>query len=191
MQTENPRVFISHAGEDNERFVFGFAEKLYANGIQAWVDRWEMLPGDSIIDRIFEEGIAQAMIVVVSEHSVDKPWVKAELNTGVVRRIDGLSRLIPVIVGDVDDTQLPESLRDTLWIRISDLDDYDAEFSQIIDAIYRRRKKFPLGERPEYLSDELRTVRDLSAADSLVLKLSCEAEIESGQRGATVNPESD
>ena len=39
MQTENPRVFISHAGEDNERFVFGFAEKLYANGIQAWVDR--------------------------------------------------------------------------------------------------------------------------------------------------------
>src|SRR5829696_6598835 len=124
MQTDNPRVFISHAGEDNERFVFGFAEKLYGDGIQAWVDRWEMLPGDSIIDRIFEEGIAQAqaMIVVISEHSVDKPWVRAELNTGVVRRIEGLSRLIPVVIGDVDDTLIPESLRDTLWIRISHLD---------------------------------------------------------------------
>ena len=192
MQTENPRVFISHAGEDNERFVFGFAEKLYAEGIEAWVDRWEMRPGDSIIDRIFEEGIAQAqaMIVVISEHSVDKPWVRAELNAGAVRRIEGLSHLIPVVIGEVDDAQIPESLRNVLWIRIANLDDYDAEFSQIVDAIYGHREKPPLGQRRAYLSDELETVRDLSAADSLILKLSCEAEIESGQKGAGVAPKS-
>lgn len=191
MQAENSKVFLCHASEDKERFVLDFAEKLYSEGIETWVDRWKMLPGDSIIDKIFEEGIAQAqaMIVVISEHSVDKRWVKAELNTGVVRKIDGLSRLIPIIIGNVDDSQIPESLRDTLWIRIRDLNDYDAEFSQIVDAVHGHLRRPPLGERPEYLSDDLLTVPDLSPADSLILKLSCEAEIESGQRGASVDVE--
>lgn len=39
----HPKVFISHASEDKVRFVLGFAEKLRAAGIDAWLDRWEML----------------------------------------------------------------------------------------------------------------------------------------------------
>jgi hypothetical protein len=64
----NPKVFISHASEDKERFVLDFAKKLFDKGIYAWVDKWEMLPGDSLVDKIFEEGIknAQAVIVVIS-----------------------------------------------------------------------------------------------------------------------------
>src|SRR5215210_1740424 len=117
MPPENPKVFISHAGEDKDRFVLDFARKLRSKGIDAWVDRWEMLPGDSIVDKIFEEGIAQAqaMVVVVSEYSVNKPWVREELNAGMVRKINGVSRLIPVVIGDVDDSQIPESLKTTLW----------------------------------------------------------------------------
>ena len=56
----NPKVFISHASEDKERFVMNFASKLRANGVDAWLDKWEMLPGDSLVDKIFEEGIKEA-----------------------------------------------------------------------------------------------------------------------------------
>ena len=56
----NPKVFISHAREDKERFVIDFASKLRANGVDAWLDKWEMLPGDSLVDKIFEEGIKEA-----------------------------------------------------------------------------------------------------------------------------------
>lgn len=37
-----------------------------------------MLPGDSLVDKIFEEGLkeAQAVIVVLSRISVEKPWVR-------------------------------------------------------------------------------------------------------------------
>ncbi len=134
MQPENPRVFISHASEDKDRFVLGFATKLYSRGIEAWVDRWEMLPGDSLIDKIFEEGIAnaQAMIVVVSEHSVNKPWVREELNAGMVRKINGVSKLIPVVIGNVDESQMPESLKATVWERVTDLSDYESEFETIV-----------------------------------------------------------
>ena len=37
------KVLVSHASEDKERFVLGFAERLRKNSIDAWVDTWEML----------------------------------------------------------------------------------------------------------------------------------------------------
>jgi hypothetical protein len=66
------KVFMSHASEDKERFVLPFARRLRARGLDVWVDRWEMLPGDSLVKKIFTEGIgeAEAVIVVLSKHSV-------------------------------------------------------------------------------------------------------------------------
>ena len=46
----NPKVFISHASEDKERFVLGFAAKLHIDGVDAWIDRWEIMSGDSLVD---------------------------------------------------------------------------------------------------------------------------------------------
>ena len=79
----NPKVFISHASEDKERLLRAFATKLRQEaGVDAWVDEWEIYPGDSLVQKIFEEGVkdAEAVIIVLSEHSVDKPWVREELS---------------------------------------------------------------------------------------------------------------
>jgi hypothetical protein len=53
--SEHPRVFLSHASEDKARFVVPFADGLRARGLDVWVDRWEMLPGDSLVAKIFVE----------------------------------------------------------------------------------------------------------------------------------------
>src|ERR1700750_1643014 len=94
----NPKVFVSHASEDKDRFVMNFAARLRAKGIDAWVDRWEMLPGDSLIEKIFEDGIknAQAVVVVLSNNSVNKPWVREELNAAFVKRINSGRKQIPI-----------------------------------------------------------------------------------------------
>lgn len=65
--TRPPKVFISHAAADKERFVIEFATRLRTNGVDAWVDQWEMNPGDSLVDKIFAEGLGgcQAMVVVL------------------------------------------------------------------------------------------------------------------------------
>src|ERR1043165_5720806 len=122
----NPKVFVSHASEDKERFVMGFATRLRGKGIDAWLDKWEILPGDSLIDKIFEEGIkdTQAVIVILSKNSVDKKWVREELNAAVVKKIEGISKLIPVVI---DDCQVPEALQSTVWVKIKDLNNYEAE----------------------------------------------------------------
>jgi hypothetical protein len=45
-----PKVFLSHASEDKERFVIRFATELRNNGVNVWLDKWEILLGDSLID---------------------------------------------------------------------------------------------------------------------------------------------
>src|ERR671939_1221098 len=145
----NPKVFVSHASEDKERFVLGFATKLRAKGIDAWLDKWEILPGDSLIDKLFEEGVknAQAVIVVVSKFSVNKPWVREELNAAMVRKINGMSKLIPVVI---DDCQVPEALQTTVWERVKDLNSYNGELESIVSAIFEHREKPPIGAPPAY-----------------------------------------
>jgi len=61
---EHPNVFVSHASEDKDRFVTAFATKLRASGINAWLDKWEIQPGDSLVDKVFEKGIRIAIILI-------------------------------------------------------------------------------------------------------------------------------
>jgi predicted transcriptional regulator len=173
----NPKVFISHASEDKERFVLNFATKLRAKGIDAWLDKWEILPGDSLIDKLFEEGIknAQAVIVVVSNFSVNKPWVREELNAAVVKKINNGSKLIPVVI---DDCEVPEALQSTVWVKIKDVHSYEAELESIVRAIYDHREKPPIGSPPTFVKTIIDLVPGLSKVDSLILKLACEEAIE-------------
>lgn len=173
----NPKVFISHASEDKERFVIGFASKLRQIGIDAWLDRWEMLPGDSLVDKIFEEGIrnASAVIVVLSRYSVEKPWVREELNAAVIKKIESGSKLIPVVI---DDCEVPEVLKSTVWERIADLANYEPSFVRIVDAIYGQSRKPPIGQQPLYVAHDLVPVAGLTATDTQILKASCELVID-------------
>jgi hypothetical protein len=191
MQPENPRVFVSHASEDKERFVLEFATRLRSKGVDAWVDRWEMLPGDSLVTKIFEEGIkdAQAMIVVISEHSIGKKWVRAELNAGVVNQIEQASRLIPVIIGNVNESEIPQSLKDTLWERITDLDNYDTEFQSIMRSIYGLREKPELGDPPAYTRMTIDTIPGLDDVDTLILKICCEAQLKQESLSDILKPQ--
>jgi hypothetical protein len=52
-----------------------------------WFDEWEILPGDSLEEKVFDEGLknADTMVIVLSGNSVDKPWVREELNAGRMR----------------------------------------------------------------------------------------------------------
>ena len=186
MSVKNPRVFISHASEDKERFVLDFGEKLRSKGVDAWIDKWEMHPGDSLVNKIFEEGIGQSdvVIIVLSENSIRKTWVIEELNAATIRRIEENVRIIPVIINDF--VSVPTSLNHLLRVRITDLNNYKDEFHEILNGIYNIDKKPPLGETPEYV--DFHTVSGLTAIDSVVLKTIGDISIENGPH-TTLVPE--
>lgn len=172
----SPKVFLSHASEDKNRFVLDFAEKLRSNGIDVWLDKWEMLPGDSLVDKIFEEGLknAEAIIIVLSNHSVNKPWVKEELNAGMMKKIGKGTKIIPVVI---DNCSVPESLKSTLWEHISDTKNYQENLARIVASIFGHIEKPPIGQPPLYTKSALSEIPGLTRIDNLVLKKSCESEL--------------
>lgn len=168
-----PKVFLSHASEDKTRFVNEFGSRLRENGVDAWLDKWEMLPGDSLVDKIFEEGLkaADTVIIVLSKHSVSKPWVREELNSSIVARLQKGTRIIPVVI---DECNVPEALRATLCESIPDVSNYQDSFDRILASIFGKSIKPKLGSPPDYASVVLRNIDGLEAVDNLILKMSCE-----------------
>lgn len=168
-EPKHPKVFVSHASEDKGRFVLDFARRLAGMGIEPWVDQWEMNPGDKLLDKIFNEGIskADAFIIVLSRYSVAKPWVREELDTALINRINKGTRLIPVVI---DSCPVPEALQATVWQKIEDLDNYDFEFDRIVSAIYGHYDKPALGKPPSYTQHAGPTVPGLTKVDVIVLE---------------------
>jgi hypothetical protein len=163
-----PKVFLSHAGEDKQRFVIPFATALRARGIDVWLDKWEILPGDSLVDKLFEEGLkeADAVLIVISATSVTKPWVRQELNTAIVNRITRQTKVIPVVL---DKTDVPEALQSLVWESILDLTSYSAQLDRIVAAVFEHREKPSLGQPPSYVSE--RRIPGLHQSDMQSLRL--------------------
>jgi hypothetical protein len=178
---KHPKVFINHGSEDKDRFVRAFATQLREKGVEAWVDEWEIYPGDSLMQKIYDAGIgaAQAVIIILSHNSVNKPWVKDELDISVIRKIEEGMRIIPVVL---DDCTIPTALRATLHVKIPDLNHFDAQLGSIVDTLYDRSKRPPLGPAPSYIQNPLMKIPGLSKFDSLLLKLAGDKAIENGHR---------
>jgi hypothetical protein len=182
----NPKVFISHASEDKERFVLEFAKKLRDDGIDAWLDIWEMLPGDSLIDKIFNEGLknAKAVIVVLSKFSINKKWVKEELNAAIIKKINSGSKLIPVLI---DDCEIPEPLKSTVWQTINNINNYDIEYNRIIYSILGHSSKPELGKLPKYTEIVADLLPGLSQIDNFIFTESCKIFLSTGKRKIPVD----
>jgi hypothetical protein len=172
-----PKVFLSHASEDKERFVLDFARQLRASGVDVWLDQWEMKPGDSLVDKIFEEGLkdARAVIIVLSSISVQKPWVREELNASVVNRISRGTKLIPVVIDECD---VPESLRSTVWQKVDSLDDYSQSLQRILSAIFDVSDKPAIGKPPARFAGAAPMIAGLTRIDDLVLREIARLQIE-------------
>jgi len=76
------KVFISYSSKDKE-FVKQLATDLrMREGIDAWLDQWEINPGDKIPEMI-EAGLSKAdfFILVLSPDSVNSQWIEYERQT--------------------------------------------------------------------------------------------------------------
>ncbi|MFZ3080268.1 MAG: toll/interleukin-1 receptor domain-containing protein, partial [Bellilinea sp.] len=134
MDTTQPTVIICHASEDKNSFVIPFTYKLAEYGVRSLVDEWELQQNDSIIEKIFTEGIknASAFLIILSNLSAHKLWVTEELRPGLIKRIAVHCKLVPVLI---ENAELPEVLNTAEWVKIRDLDNYDREIQQIVRII--------------------------------------------------------
>ena len=151
MTTEQkPTAFISHASADKERFVRPFAAVLReTHGVDAWVDEWEIQPGDKFAEKIHNAiADADAAVVVLSENSVDSKWVKDEINAALVHRVNKDVKLLPVVLDGLTDQRIPPALRAIQQVRV-DADDHKNAAEEINRAI----RGLPNVDKPPLASD--------------------------------------
>lgn len=163
-KSDNRKVFISYSHED-EDVVEGLAKDLLSHGQDVWLDRWEIAAGDSIISKIFEEGLSKAagILVVLSNASIQSKWVREELNLATVRRIEDLTRVIPVLV---DAVEVPAALRTLRWVDLRK--DYEAAVRSIVNALQGIQEKPPISDVPSYIAQLPDAVGELSQTASQV-----------------------
>ena len=103
------KVFLSYRSVDRDR-VRSVAEELRRNGIDAWWDVWEILPGDNFVAKI-NKGLEECDcgIVFLSNASLAGPWHQEEITILKSLFVDEKRPLIPVLLDP--DVKTPPILR--------------------------------------------------------------------------------
>jgi TIR domain len=181
------KAFLSHASDDKDRFVRAFAKRLMAHGVDVWLDEWEINPGDNPVRKIFDEGLAgcEIVILVMSAKSIQKPWVREELDAAFVKKVEGRAKLIPI---RLDGCDMPECLKTTRWESIDDLDNYDTEFQRILNALFGHYPKPPIGQPPPYAQQSVLPITGLNQVDSLLFEKGCQIAIDQGHSLINLEP---
>jgi len=108
-----PTAFVSYSHRD-QSFVDKVVAALKQTGVRVWIDRVDLLIGDSLVRRIgdaIRDG--DFVVAVISKHSVKSPWCDKELALAVTHGIRSKRvRVLPIRLGDV---QVPSFLEDTVW----------------------------------------------------------------------------
>ena len=130
------KVFLSYRSVDRQRVLI-VAEALRAAGIDAWLDTWEILPGDNFVARI-NQGLDECDcgVVFLSNESLAGAWHQEEITILKSLAVDEKRPLIPVLLDA--GVKVPPILR--VHSRIS-----AEQIPQLIAAIYGRTSKPGLG----------------------------------------------
>jgi hypothetical protein len=85
---QNWDVFICHSSNDKKSFVEPLSIELKKLGVRVWFDKFVLVPGDRLSEKI-AEGLAttRSGVLVISKSFIGKPWTRYELS-GLVNRSD-------------------------------------------------------------------------------------------------------
>ena len=94
----NPKAFCSHRSVDKP-IVMEVFRKLREAGIDAWVDEWEILPGQDFVTKI-NQGLKECDVglVFLSSASMDGKWQQAEISGLMAMMVNENKPLIPVLL---------------------------------------------------------------------------------------------
>lgn len=130
-------VFISYSSKDASE-ARRLARELTRHDVRTWIDEYEILPGDSITQKI-SEGIRQSdfVIVLLSRNSLSSDWVRFEIGKAFAKNREASSiRLIPV---RIDDSPIPEYLKDVRYVDLTA--NYDAGIDELTRVFHQEKPK--------------------------------------------------
>ena len=112
-----PAVFLSYARRDHA-LVQEVRKRLAARGIRLSWDKEMKQPGTLMQEIERELSVADVVVFFISPDSLKSLRVKQELQVALHRQVsgEGGAGIVPVILEDTDDADLPPLLRQYSWI---------------------------------------------------------------------------
>ena len=111
------KVFISHSSKDKP-FVRKLKRDLELNYIDSWLDEDELLPGDSLIEKL-DSALKNSthLMIILSPNSVKSDWVQFELENALKYiEEETLAKIIPIYYRKC---KIPEVLKPILNIDLT------------------------------------------------------------------------
>jgi hypothetical protein len=131
-------VFLSHSTADKPALEELAHRLRHKEGIQAWLDKWNLIPGASwqpAIEDALKE--CESCAVFVGPEGLG-PWQKEEMRVAINRRVcdsEQRFRVIPVLLPGAKRESLPALLVNTTWVEFrGSIDDSDA-FHRLVGGI--------------------------------------------------------
>jgi len=96
-EQKRPRVFLSHASEDDE-VVKTIIKFLHDNNIEVVNENRNIHEGDYIFEKLQEAlGDCTHFVPLLTPNSIEKPWVKMEINGAIQLKIRDQADFIPLV----------------------------------------------------------------------------------------------
>lgn len=152
------KVFISHSSKDKP-FVRKLKRDLELNYIESWLDEDELLPGDSLLEKLSSALKSSThLMIILSPNSVESDWVKYELENALKYvEEETLSKIIPI---HYRNCKIPDALKpilnidltkEIMYMRHGELEFLNNEYYQSLNPLVRSINQ---GERKLETSDK-------------------------------------
>lgn len=158
-----PKVFISYSWESKEHseWVNSLADKLLADGIEAIIDSYDVIPGDRLPE-FMESSIKDSdYVIIICTEEYKRKANNREKGVGYESHIISAElynnhndrKFIPIIRQGELNTAIPTYLDGKLAIDLRGNPYNETSYKDLIASIFKVKKKPKVGIRPDYLDE--------------------------------------
>ena len=154
-------VFLCHASEDKDKVKVLLYDRLFADGVDVWLDKVKLLPGqDWQIEIPKAVRTADVVVVCLTKKSVDKEgYIQKEIRIALDTADEKPEDTIYIIPAKIEECNVPARLSRWQWVNLFDPDEDGYE-----------RLPLSIRQRAEKLGAQLIASRKLGASQSDVEK---------------------
>lgn len=149
----NPKTFISYAWESDETklWVKNLAIQLRADGIDAKLDQWEVVPGDQM-PHFMEKFVRENDYVLIictpqykskSENRIGGVGYEGDIMTSEVLQNSNHRKFIPILKSGNKENAIPSWLSGKYYVDLSNEDHFKNNYSDLITTLHNIREVAP------------------------------------------------
>jgi hypothetical protein len=153
-----PKVFVSYSWDDENhlRWVHDFAIRLRADGIDAVLDQWQVVPGDQLPE-FMERAVRENDFVLIvctprykerSDDRIGGVGYEGDIMTAEVLKERRHRKFIPVLRMGNWNSALPSWLSGKMGIDLRGASYSEKEYEKLIDTLHGRTPQTPPLGRP-------------------------------------------